>query len=367
MGNFNYLCAASQQVIQEKDRCYILPIIQQTSYSARTLKINGKTIKVPGVSRHHCYPDCQWTWLGNFLEATYTDGCTFQLLNTVSNQVRMFFLAFTLVNKAAIAQDGSVLPSFDIKTFISEKHPKLFDALNAATPTLESEWYVIVPKNLAEHFESLSAVFEYIYDGVVHSMVYVDASKEDKTVTAMQFAVYNGVVFDKLVRMAEDEKGAMREFFDEAQPQTEPKRAGGMIAALAEALESGLDKFGVEAPSVRKMLNQQAHFALERLVRNLQQAPYFAPHGQYGEFEEIAHGFALCKASGASEDARFAAAQPVIEARFALNTMGREHLFITPMRTCGDEGNCYGQEYARFISDAAELVVASKPMQWSRV
>jgi hypothetical protein len=359
MANFNYLCAASQQVIREKDRCYVLPIIQQTSYSARTLKINGKTIKVPGVSRHHCYPDCQWTWLGNFLEATYTDGCAFELLNTVSNQVRMFYLAFTLVKKAAIAQDGSVLPSFDIKTFISDKYPKLFDALNAATPTLESEWHVIVPSNLAEHFESLAAVFDYVYAGVIHSMVYVEASKEDKTVTAVQFAVYNGVVFDKLVRMTEDEKGPMQEFFVKAQPQTEPARPGGALAALLDALQSDLEqKFGPAAAEAKEFLKQEVGSAMYRLVRNLQNVLFYAPHGQHGEFEEVAHGYALRDPAKPVEEAFFEAARAVIEARFALNTMGREYLCITPMRT-----GYNGEEYAQFISDAAELVVASKPIR----
>jgi hypothetical protein len=366
MGNFNYLCAASQQVIQEKDRCYVLPIVQQTSYSARTLKINGKTIKVPGVSRHHCYPDCQWTWLGNFLEVTYTDRCTFQLLNTVSNQVRMFFLAFTLVSKAAIAHDGSVLPSFDIKSFISDKHPKLFNALNAATPTCESDWRVIVPANLAEHFESLSAVLDYLYDGVIDSMVYVEASKEDKTVTAVEFAVYNGVVFDKLVSMGEAEKGATRAFFEKALPQVEPTKPGGRIAALLEALDDNdfNEKFGEMATEFKKMLNQEIGFAMGRLVSNLQQALYYAPHGEHGEFEEVAHGLALNKTTMPVEDALFEAARAVLEARFALNAMGREHLFISPMRTCGDEGNCYGEEYAEFIRDAADIVALSQPVRW---
>jgi len=366
MGNFNYLCAASQQVIQEKDRCYVLPIIQQTSYSARTLKLNGKTIKVPGVSRHHCYPDCQWTWLGNFLEATYTNRGTFELLNTVSNQVRMFFLAFTLVGKAAIAHDGSVLPSFDIKSFIADKHPMLSEALSAATPTYESDWRVIVPANLAEHFESLAAVFEYLYDGVVHSMVYVEASKEDKTVTAVQFAIYNGVVFDKLVSMGEAEKGAAQAFFEKALPQIDPVRPGGRIAALLEAVDDNdfNEKFGEKAAEFKEMLNQEIGFALDRLVSNLQQALYYAGHGQHGEFEEVVHGLTLNKSTMPVEDALFEAARAVIEARYALNAMGREHLFISPMRTCGDEGNCYGKEYAQFISDAAELVDASKPIRW---
>lgn len=360
MGNFNYLCAASQQVIQENDRCYVLPIIQQTSYSARTLKLNGKTIKVPGVSRHHCYPDCQWTWLGNFLEATYTDRCTFELLNTVSNQVRMFFLAFTLVNKSAIAHDGSVLPSFDIKTFISDKHPKLFEALTAATPTYESEWHLIVPANLDEHFESLAAVFDYVHEGSIHSMVYVESSKDDKTVTAVQFAVYHGVVFDKLVQMAEAEKGTLQNFFIKGLPQTEPPQAGGKLAALYDALQSDLEQmFGPTVAQARDFLNHEIGSTMFWLVRHLQQALYYAPHGQHGEYEEVALGIARRDPAVPVEEAFFEAARAVLEARFALNTLGREHLLITPMRT----GHS-GEEYAQFISDAAELVVASKPIRW---
>lgn len=365
MGNFNYLCAASQQVIEQGNRCFVLPIIQQTSYSTRLLKINGKTIKVPGVSRHHCYPDCQWAWLGNFLEATYTSRSSFELLNTVPNQVRMFYLAYTLMEKAAIAHEGSVLPSFDIRSFIADKHQELYAALTAAKPTYESDWRLIVPTNLAEHFDSLGRVFEYLYEGVVQSMVFVEASKQDNTVTAMQFAVYSGVVFDKLVSMGEAEKGAAREFFEKAQPQVAPARPGGRLAAFMEVLDDdGFDQeFGDKAPQFKEVLNQEIRFAMGQLVNTLQQATYYSAHGAYGEFEEVTHGMALNKATMFVEDACFEAARAVIEARFALNAMGREHLVISPMRTCGDEGNCYGEQYAEFIADASSAVTASIPVR----
>ena len=362
MGNFNMLCGASQQVIQQGERCFVLPIIQQTSYSPRSLTLNGKTIKVPGVSNHHCYPDCQWSWLGNFLEATYVD-CEFELLNTVSNQVRMFYLAYTLMDKAPVVYDGSVQAAFDIESFLSSKHPELYLALTTAVPTVDSDWRLVIPANLAEHFASLAAVFEYLYRGVLDSMVYMPAPNQEKTVTAVQFAVYHGVVFDKLVAMGAAEKGSAQGFFKKALPQTTPERPGGLLAALSEALGSDMDQFGAEAPEVKKMLNEQRSFALDRLIRALQQALYFAPHGEYGEFEEVAHILALPEPCESIEDAQGAAVQKILEARFALNAMGREHLFITPMRTCGDEGNCYGREYAKFIRDSAGLVDASQPVR----
>jgi len=360
MGNFNMLCGASQQVIQQGDRCFVLPIVQQTSYSSRSLKLNGKTIKVPGVSRHHCYPDCQWSWLGNFLEATYVD-CQFELRNTVSNQARMFYLAYTLMEKAPVAHDGSVQSAFDIKSFISSKHPELYLALTSATPTVDSDWRLVLPANLAEHFASLAAVFEYLYRGVLDSMVYMPAPNEDKTVTAVQFAVYHGVVIDKLVAMGAAEKGSAQGFFKKSLPQTTPERPGGLLAALSEALGSDMEQFRAEAPEVKKMLTEQLSFALDRLVRALQQALYYAPHGEHGEFEEVAHILAVSKTGETIEDAQFAAVQKILEARFALNAMGREHLLITPMRTCGDEGLCYGTEYAEFIRNSADLVVAYQP------
>jgi len=364
MGNFNMLCGASQQVIQQGDRCYILPIIQQSSYSPRSLKLNGKTIKVPGVSQHHCYPDCQWTWLGNFLEVTYTDRCDFALLDTVPNQVRMFFLAYTLMEKAPVAHDGSVQSAFDIKGFISTNHPELYLALNAATPTNASDWRLVVPANLAEHFASLAAVFGYLYQGVLESMVYMPPRNQVNTVTAVQFALYHGVVFDKLVARGAAEKDTAEAFFKNALPQTDPERPGGLLAALSQALRQDWEQNGAPGSDIRQVLQSQFGFALDRLVRAIQHSLYYAPHGQHGEFEEVAHILATSQPGEAVEDTQFAAVKHILEARFALNAMGRELLLITPMRTCGDEGNCYGERYAEFIAEASAVVTASIPVRW---
>lgn len=126
MGSFNTKCFASNQTIAPGDKCYVIPIRQQSTFEAVEVEVNGKTHSVYGPASSTCHPDAFWTPVTMPLAATYDDYGLVELSDTKHNRYLLQRFFAYLQDSAAVTKQGSNEwhdTAFNLKQFVDEKAP----------------------------------------------------------------------------------------------------------------------------------------------------------------------------------------------------------------------------------------------------
>ncbi|EEF24911.1 conserved hypothetical protein, partial [Ricinus communis] len=161
MGSFNVTCFASLQTIATGDSCFVLPVLQESTYEAQTVVRRGVEEQHYGVAKTHSYAHAFWTPFGGFIEARYEDGGSVELLDTPINRLRLRELFCRLLSTAAATKelDDAGVALFDFKAFVRGRAPALFAELERAT---EYGAEYAVPASDAALFVDMQSAWTYL-------------------------------------------------------------------------------------------------------------------------------------------------------------------------------------------------------------
>lgn len=181
MGSFNTRCFLSQQTIKPGDAVKVLPIMQQSTYNAVTLRSHtdptSKAFQMFGPSHSTCYSDAFWSIMCPILDGEYDDYGHFTLDDTPKNHTALLNLFHYLYDHALIAEQGENEYHEQAFHFQSQFNPKKkysFKKLHELYSTLEE-------------FISKNRVFVSTYRGVV----------------AVNLTVASAIAFQELIDTAE--------------------------------------------------------------------------------------------------------------------------------------------------------------------
>lgn len=191
MGSYCISCVASGQVISERVRCAMLPILRSRSYSQVTLTDNEGTRKDYGPSRDTTHPGGIWAPFAPFVRGTYVDYGRMEPSDTLTNRQALVYLFQELARTSPVVEteDSSAdRGRFDFKAFLDKSTPLLKSLLEQRPPDDE------VLQALS--FKELLDAWDYVAEGTREGQVF--ARKYDGPLVPVQFASFHHAAFDHL-------------------------------------------------------------------------------------------------------------------------------------------------------------------------
>lgn len=347
MGSFNTTCFASGQTIAPGDKCFILPIRQQSGYRAVEVEVEDEKQDCWGISAATCYPNAFWNPAGAFLEAVYDDYGRVELEQTPLNRRRLFNFILSLANSAAVVQWGENkchdVP-FNLPEFL-EKEAPLVNSVRTKTRTEKFDEI-----ELEALFAELVHTWNYIFDVAAEHRLFV-GKHYNKVVRPVQFAIMHEASYNNLIKMCDsqtnwsDESLAQRSFLERAIKATKEYE-------VAAVNEPGVDEELKKLAAV--MRNMHFNDALRR-IGEFSSMPY------PGEHEEIASAMKKCGSNLDDVDSLFESLKPVLDARYVMMGLDIINVKISPMVYASqDYDNEIGRAYAKFIRATSATVSKSR-------
>lgn len=171
MGSFNTTCFATNQTIAPGDKCRILPISQQSTYSPVTLAYGEKTEAHYGVTSSTCYPDSFWKPAGTWLEAEYDDCGSSKLLQGPQTRVRLLsFFDQVLMRCPNVAEGENTRQdiAFDFASFLSTEAPGVHQLLQA-----KDSFFEVETLDSSALDEELDACWDYIFEVAAENRLFI--------------------------------------------------------------------------------------------------------------------------------------------------------------------------------------------------
>jgi hypothetical protein len=199
MGSFNIQCIASRQLISPGDRCYVVPLLQQSTFNPVTLESNGQTYQRYGIGTDTVDSDAFWSPLSAFISGRYDDFGRIEVDDTQLNRMVLFEFISDLVRqslKTAQGENPTHETAFDLPAFLKESTPGLWDQLSRTGEVFRNS------AGKDSDFEEFLAAWEYIFDAAQANRLF--RSNYLREPRPVKFAAIHGMAIDALVSVASE-------------------------------------------------------------------------------------------------------------------------------------------------------------------
>lgn len=142
MGSFNMTCFASQRTIAPGNQSFIIPIVQQATYSPVQLSLGDLKLSQFGIAHSTCYPTAFWDYAGPMIEGTYYDYGCFHLTDNPSNYSNIVSF-FNILHKTLFKVEQGENSSHDLPIdFQSMYEPNTQYSFEELTSIWDEMWNV---------------------------------------------------------------------------------------------------------------------------------------------------------------------------------------------------------------------------------
>lgn len=358
MGSFNVTCFASLQSIATGDRCFVLPVLQESSYDAQTVVRRGVEERHYGVAMTHSYAHAFWTPYGGFIEARYGDRGNVDLLDTPINRLRLRELFRRLLSSAPTKElDDAGVPLFDFKAFVEGCAPALLAELGRAA---EQAVEYVVPSSDAALFADMQSAWSYLETAMWHHRVFADDIFH--RLRPLQWAVMHKSAFEELVSLVENNlllsngsarrEDVLQRFLADAPGFLDPQ-------ALPAAPDSPEEReLRLEALVTRSMQESSLRDALAPLDRC---GSLHYP----SERVELVLAFNRYRSGELSRGELDEVLRPTFDTRYALGGLNELNLRIAPAAFGGEDySNEVGRQYARLVQTVSAQVCEQRAARY---
>lgn len=341
MGSHYSQCFATRQTIAPRDKCYVLAIRQQATYSPVSLTHKGEALAASGISHSAIYPDAYWTTVGNFLEARYEINGDVAFVENDENFRRLLAFTQLMLKNAAVTLEGENtshdLP-YDFQAYVEENCPALQKYLQGAAGAALSD------TEKSAIFHEMAAGWSYTDDvAFKHRVFYMDQRGNPRP---LQFTMMHGKCYDALL------EGLSPEYTPEA-------LADQVLEALDERKACGL--YSPEAlarPGMHELATWIGPQAIQVTLRQL------------GEFDSIRYNeaelgfgeFGIAYLAGTLTKAKLRKLLvPLLKDRLVMHMLESYEIKISPKSIrYEDDRNHIGQGYADLIAQVGAAVTKSR-------
>jgi hypothetical protein len=358
MGCFNITCFASNQTIAPGDACRVLPILQQSTYSAVALTQGEHQAQAYGASHSTCYADAFWAPAGGFVQAVYDDYGRVKLQLDPLMRAHVLGMLENLYQRgwtSAAGENPSHDLPFDLKGFLAEKAPgvaRLFsggDAFSRAASQPDAAWQG------GALDDELNACWDYVWEVAREQRLF--ASSYQGVPRAHLFAVMHEQVYQTLV-------GRMAGARDWGGNTYEPR--AHLAGRLAEGHSRIAERKKTLAEKDPTLLGDKADMMTGFWLSDVLRDTLSRASGQGGTVAGVASSltmeWGLAFADGKmTEEALIESMVPLLQDQYALGALNDLNLRITPLVTAGqDYDNEIGRAYADFIAQASRRVTRAR-------
>lgn len=345
MGSFNIACNASGQVIAEGEKCWVIPLIQQSTFKPVQMMENDTEHILFGIANSTCHPDAFWQPMTGFVSGVYADYGYVEPDDTPVNRCVMVEFFFSMYRKTPIVFQGenSVhdVP-FDLKAFIAEKAPSLqfFSELN---------WYSRVRDFENLSFDDLAAVWRYIWDvAEEHRLFGADPSGNIRPV---QFGAIHHRTFDHMVALTSKHTNYLDESYKPADfLRRELEDLTQQVEEVLKDADLSADKKAGTTFYIRNQFSERLRMGLSGSFRLI-----------YPFMEEISSLLGKHLDDGLPFDKFVEGMLPVLNNVYVLAAMDSLNLKFSPLVYAGqDYDNSIGQAYAKFVSAVSKDITKER-------
>jgi hypothetical protein len=343
MGSFNITCFATNQTIACGDRCWVLPVVQQSSYQAATVRMrDGAVREVFGATSSTAYPNAFWQPFACYVPAVYDDyGNTTLVLTKTSRPAVLYLLQTLLVRSLCVDEGENVyhdLP-FNLPAFLEERAPALLAFLRSADAN------ALFSADVSDHDEAVNVCWEYVSRAAFKGRTF--ATNAFGAPRPLQLAVMHDEAYHALALQAQ--KG--RDWDGDRLEVT-----AFLLAKVRKAREAAAkDSRDGEAP-----LHKHLWF-VDRLRAALDS---IKSSSQYPQGLEIAYMHHLLRAATDSENNDEVLVEglvPYVTGRYVMAGLEQHNLRLSPMAPCDqDYSNDIGTRYAELVSSVSKKVAAQR-------
>lgn len=347
MGSFNATCFASLQSIASGDRCFVLPVIQESSLEPVTLLHRGVEEQHWGVSMTRSYAHALWKPYGGFIEAFYRDYGKVEPVDTPMNRLRLRELFRRVFRTAAPTKelDGDGITIFDFKAFVQGSAPALLAELDSATEHC-------VPGTDAGLFADMQSCWAYLATAMWKQRLFADDLFH--RLRPVQWAVMHASAFGELVELVESNlllsggsarrEDVLQRFLD---------HAPGFLERHSLPADSG-----TEAEGESRMEQMVTRFSQERDLTDA-----LAPLDRCGSLNypservELLLAFDRYREGGLSRSELNELLRPTFDTRYALGGLNELNLRIAPTAFGGEDyTNEVGRQFVQFVQAVSSQV-----------
>ena len=359
MGSFNTSCFASHQTVAPNDRCMVMLIQQQASFSPVKMSIGAETVERYGICHSGCYADAFWKPVTCFISATYDDYG--QVVPDFSEgAARESFILWLATLRR---MDIKVHPGentchdidFDLEAFLQKQAPLLRQVIEELRSPHDSRH--AAPDEALLQAELLEC-WSYLHDRMREQRLFqLSSSREPRPV---QLAILHESAYKALAQMIDSETNWQGETLE---------RRAWFVRTVSAAREEALESVQrVESDDTSRLLEKKdyflamAGFHFESLIRDAFRR--IAESDNSPIFRMVGHNKKALQSflSGdLSAEGYFDVLAPLIEQAYVMGGLNMLNLRITPQIYAGqDYDNSIGQSYRKFLNVVEEQVSAGR-------
>ncbi|KWA84287.1 hypothetical protein WL29_23305 [Burkholderia ubonensis] len=340
MGSFNIKCGVSGQVIAEREKCRVMVILQQATYSPAQVVYRDEAHSLYGV-RNSGGIDSLWSPMTGFLSGTYADYSKVTLDATPENQAILAEFFNGLYKEVALTQASERDPAFDFKALVLEKAPKLHTALAKQTHPLDS-----LPARELDLDEAMK-LWDALQKATIHDRVF--CVNGNKVLRPLKIAAVHEVTFHRLVALAEsirmyDESTyARNDYFTRAFSNLKEELADVTCNDMKRFVRKDLfrDTLRMGMPS------KLSHSLLWAFRRTLD----VGVDAVADKGEPVSYFLEVCKG--------------LLDGLYALKGIDRLNVQLSPIEYAGqDYNNATGKLYAEFVAGASDEICAARRAEY---
>lgn len=343
MGSFNISCGTSGQVIAPGEKCWAIPVIQESTFSPVVMEYLNEEISLYGIANSICNPGCFWRPMTGFVSGTYADYGYIQPEDTPTNRRAMAEFFNTLYRSAPTVFLGENTVhdlAFNIKGFMVEKAPVLAKSL-AGLPS-----YSRIPSD-ALVFSELDAVWQYVWDVARESRLF--CADRSRHVRPVQFCAMHHVTVNHLTGLANKQSNWDGQAYE----------LGAYLRSVLEKMDVNIRLLkAYESLPEATVMASQKFFILERIRESLKLGmtdsvhdllfPFMTDHLDFLERHLV---------KGMSFDELVEALRPTLTGIYVLAGMDALNLKFSPIVYAGqDYDNSQGKALAKFISTVSKEI-----------
>lgn len=200
MGSYNITCGLSGQVIATGDKCRVIPILQQSTFSKVGLTLGDLELGMYGVANTTCHPGSHWSPITGFISGVYEDYGHILPDDTTANRLVMADFFGRLLRDSPVVSQGENAchdVPFNLPAFMAAKTPLLALRYQEAGR--------FEPVNLdGVSFDLLETVWDYIWEVAEEHRLFL---RDSGRVRPLQFAAFHSAATDYLITWTSDSKG----------------------------------------------------------------------------------------------------------------------------------------------------------------
>lgn len=340
MGSFNIKCAASGQVIAEKERCRIAVVLQAASYAQAKLLVQGAEQARHAIRQYASSSTSMWEPMTAFMSGKYDDMALVELDRTPENRAVLAVFFNEMYREAAVTllgdKDNSGM-AFDFQAAVAENAPKLHAVLSS-----QKHFFQTMSAEELDLDEAM-VLWDVVQEAARENRVYVVGGSQ--VLRQLEMTIVHETSFRRLVAVAEGLRTrdgepiyARKTYFRIAFEQ--------LNAELADVEDESKrffrkDNFrGKLHFSMDSKLTRPVHWAFRHIIEN--GVDQVVQDGQ-----PVKKFLAQCKV--------------VLDCLYAFKGLELLNIQLSPIVYMGQDGENYtGQLYADFVAGAAAEITAAR-------